>query len=384
MDIKGAEKMTAVYWFAILLVVAGAIAYMVFVFYGKPYGVANAESRILGNKIADCLSEGGYLNEEIVWGLNNDNFLDRCNINFETEDVFDWKDKGQYYAEVNIYNFNQNLGEGYAGELISKVVAGNKNLKPIVSEVEGAYDKDTIVIHYTAGGGTYKGVESVLKGRGLSVQYILQKDGKVAECELDKWRLVECTLKDVSEVTGEWEKNSAQHAGCGSGASELSDCSDDCINGGLLTPHCNKGICCINGFNQRGIGIEIINRGPCGEIESCLENGIDIDGKIWDRYTDEQMNSLIELVAGIAERNNILVDGYHIIGHQNITNNKGDPGPALDWNRLMEGVSEISSQEISLGTNKLSSGRRFYVLDRSNNKYVIEILANVGKSEKNE
>jgi len=244
-------------------------------------------------------------------------------------------------------------------------------------------------------------LESVLKNRDLSVQYILQRDGKVAECEIDVWKLKECTLKDVSEVIGTWEKTSAQHAGCGVGETALPECPSECLTEfGKLTEDCHCGPrCCIKGFNQRGIGIEVMNVGiACRNLDWCknTDKGIQIEDycwnyedSIWEVYPDEQMNALIELVAGIAERNNIPVDREHILGHEEITNDKNDPGPAFDWERLIEGVKEktgrgISKEELTSKTLDLSSGRNFYAIDKNNNKYIIKILGVVGKDEKNE
>jgi hypothetical protein len=178
----------------------------------------------------------------------------------------------------------------------------------------------------------------------------LQRDGKVAECVLNGWRLVECVLKDVSEVTGEWERYSAQHAGCGGGENALPECFSECIsNYGLLIPKCSKGICCIKGFNQRGIGIEIINWGSaCGaeKIKQYCPDGIDLihradrREKTWQKFTDEQIDALVILVSGIVKRNNIPVDKEHIIGHDDITNNKHDPGPAFPWEDFMQRLKE--------------------------------------------
>ena len=213
---KGDEKIIAVYWFAILLVVAGALVYMVFIFYGKPYSVRQTESEILTNQIANCLSEGGYLKEELVSGLNSENILERCNLNFNVEDFKNWKEEEQYYIELEIYEFNENLPEGDVGKTLLEINKGNKNLKPIETYEGQYYEKNTIVLHYTAGGGTYEGVENVLKNKRLSIHYIVQKDGKVAECKLNEWKLEECILRDdVSEIIGTWENTPAQHSGCG-------------------------------------------------------------------------------------------------------------------------------------------------------------------------
>lgn len=388
---KGTEKMTAVYWFAILLIVAGAIAYMVFVFYGRPYSVKQVEAEILTNQIANCLAEGGYLKGDIVKDLNGENLLERCNLNFDVEDFSDWKEKGQYYVEIEIYEFDESLPEGYVGsQVIPKIVYGNPSLKPVPVYEGKEYEKNVVVIHYTDTGGSGKIVERILKEKKLSIHYIIDRGGGILECEIDVWKLKGCTLKDISEVTGTWEKTSAQHTGCFSGGKWLDECSLECMTeADLLIPKCNKGICCIRGFNQKSIGIELVNyghrcNGRCKEDEM-----VEIGGKIWQSYTQEQIDALVELVAGIVERNDISIDSNHIIGHENITNNKPDPGSAFYWEDFMKRLEERVGQEISeeednIEVLSLISGRSFYVVDKNNNQYVIKIWANVGKNEKNE
>ena len=79
-DKKGTDKIISVYWFAVLFIVAGGIVYMTAIFYGEPYDVREIEANLLTNQIADCLSEGGKL--ENTWReLNSDSF-DDMEVNF--------------------------------------------------------------------------------------------------------------------------------------------------------------------------------------------------------------------------------------------------------------------------------------------------------------
>lgn len=119
---KKGDKIVSVYWFAILFIVAAAVVYMVISFYGKPYDIRGAEADLLTTKMADCLSEAGYLEEDALLKDFQDNFLEKCKINFQTEDVYGWREQGQYYLEVSISNF-------VSGQLISSFNAGNSNLK---------------------------------------------------------------------------------------------------------------------------------------------------------------------------------------------------------------------------------------------------------------
>lgn len=119
---KGAEKTVSVYWFVILVIVAGAVAYMVISVYGKPYDIRETESMILTNNIADCLSEGGYLQNKTLGDSSfRENFLEKCRINLDTPDFAGTS--GEYYLEVNFYDFDT------GGKINFDISKGNINLK---------------------------------------------------------------------------------------------------------------------------------------------------------------------------------------------------------------------------------------------------------------
>ena len=104
---KKANKIISVYWFAILFIVAAVIVYMVISFYGGPYDIREAEAHALTNKVAGCLSEAGVLREGIFKEgiLNEDfreNFMEKCRLNFEVEDVHNWREQGQYLSLIHI------------------------------------------------------------------------------------------------------------------------------------------------------------------------------------------------------------------------------------------------------------------------------------------
>lgn len=122
---RGMEKMLSVYWFVILMIVAGGLFAMVTLFYGHPNDVRELEANILLNKVADCLSREGQINSDLLMQGNfseefRKNFLKKCALNFAVEKIWDVP---QYYVEINFYNFN-NLN--YSVFMISE---GNKNLR---------------------------------------------------------------------------------------------------------------------------------------------------------------------------------------------------------------------------------------------------------------
>lgn len=102
----GADKIISVYWFIILFIVAAAIVYMVSSFYGKPYDVRQIEADLLTNKIADCISEAGYLKDETLELQFKDSFPGNCGITFDVEDSYGWKEQEQYYIRLTLTNFS--------------------------------------------------------------------------------------------------------------------------------------------------------------------------------------------------------------------------------------------------------------------------------------
>ena len=118
---KGAEKILSIYWFAILIIIAGAVVAMVSLFYGAPYDVRSEEANIMINQVSDCLSENGKLNQKLFNETKNfnENFnlKEECKLIFETEFK---SEKGEYFLEVDFYDLNN--------EKIFSILDGNSNL----------------------------------------------------------------------------------------------------------------------------------------------------------------------------------------------------------------------------------------------------------------
>jgi hypothetical protein len=112
----------SIYWFAILILVAGGISAMVIIFYGAQYDVREVEATILANKIADCVSYKGIINEEIFEEEYVSNSLKNCHLDFSVESGNNWENNLQYYFKVEIFGIDDLKN--------SKVsfFEGNKNL----------------------------------------------------------------------------------------------------------------------------------------------------------------------------------------------------------------------------------------------------------------
>ena len=91
-----------------------------------------------------------------------------------------------------------------------------------------------------------------------------------------------------------------------------------------------------NHLNEYAIGIEVLAIGSQKDMKQYLTptqyRNLD---KSFIGYTDAQYEALKLLVKDICERNNIPMDREHIIGHQEYSPNKADPGELFDWDRLL-------------------------------------------------
>ena len=124
-DKIGAEKILSIYWFVILIITVVGIYGMVALYYDHPYDIRELEANLLANKIADCISYQGELNESLFNGTTgklsdefNKDFLNICGINFNTEKEHKWGEDIQYYSEINFYDLDKNsLGSIIKGDV---------------------------------------------------------------------------------------------------------------------------------------------------------------------------------------------------------------------------------------------------------------------------
>jgi hypothetical protein len=120
------DKTVSVYWFFVLFLIASVIVFVVYSLYGKPLDVREMEGLFLAEKIADCVSKGGQilpdvLNDQGEFSLTEDTLLNRCHLNFNTEEIYGWN-SDQYFVSIL---FSPIRGKGSS----SFVAYGNSNLK---------------------------------------------------------------------------------------------------------------------------------------------------------------------------------------------------------------------------------------------------------------
>lgn len=91
-----------------------------------------------------------------------------------------------------------------------------------------------------------------------------------------------------------------------------------------------------NKMNLYSIGIEVMGIGSYEDMSGYLtKKEYKALPEEFIGYTDAQYEALNALVADICERNNIPRDRQHVIGHQEFSPHKKDPGELFDWDRIL-------------------------------------------------
>ncbi len=125
MNKRGGDKVISMYWFLILVIVAGGVVLMTNSFYGSPYDVRGAEAEILATKVADCIYFGGKINGALFSGgvfkeEFRDNFMERCSLDFSPENELK---PMEYYLSVDF------LDRGNKGSSRFFIEEGNINFR---------------------------------------------------------------------------------------------------------------------------------------------------------------------------------------------------------------------------------------------------------------
>lgn len=91
-----------------------------------------------------------------------------------------------------------------------------------------------------------------------------------------------------------------------------------------------------NKMNFYAIGIELMGIGSMEDMSLYLtKQQYNALPKEHLGFTDAQYTALKALVSDICQRNNIPMDRQHVIGHQDYSPKKNDPGQLFDWARLL-------------------------------------------------
>lgn len=166
---------------------------------------------------------------------------------------------------------------------------------------EREHKPEYVMIHFTSAVAIdrenpydMKKIRGIFEDYNLSIHYILDREGTVY-CYMPEDRV-------------------AWHAGKGTFA-----------NDERLT----------NNMNHYAIGIEIAAMGSQSDMQQYLTAAeyAKLDEKLIG-FTDVQYDSLQELVQDLCTRYEIPFDRSHVIGHQDYSPHKTDPGELFDWARL--------------------------------------------------
>ena len=92
----------------------------------------------------------------------------------------------------------------------------------------------------------------------------------------------------------------------------------------------------VNKMNKYSIGIELMAIGSVNDMAQYMSSA-EYYSLNSDNYgfTEAQYESLKLLVDDICERHDIPVDRFHIIGHEEYSPEKTDPGELFDWSRIV-------------------------------------------------
>ena len=126
-----------------------------------------------------------------------------------------------------------------------------------------------------------------------------------------------------------------------------------------------------NKMNKYSIGIEIMAIGTYEEMSGYLHKK---DYKKLPEeyigYTDAQYAALKDLVADICQRHNIPLDREHVIGHEEFSPKKSDPGALFDWNRIIPATGPCP---VSIETEGVRDGGLYFNILNENQKEIDSI-----------
>lgn len=91
-----------------------------------------------------------------------------------------------------------------------------------------------------------------------------------------------------------------------------------------------------NKMNLYSIGIELVGIGSADDMSMYMTKA---EYKKLDKsllgFTDAQYEALKALVTDVCQRNDIPMDRDHVIGHEDFSPQRNDPGELFDWSRII-------------------------------------------------
>lgn len=189
-------------------------------------------------------------------------------------------------------------------EITVSPLAAEEYLTPLEDfSWEREFDAEFVMIHFTSAVTLSRddpynmsSIREIFEDGGISIHYIIDRDGTVR-----------CYIP---------EDRAAWHAGKGEFAGD--------------EKYTDK-------MNKYAIGIELAAIGSQADMAQYLtpQEYAALDQSLVG-FTEAQYSALAALVADICERNGIPLDREHVIGHEEYSPSKSDPGELFDWGRIIK------------------------------------------------
>lgn len=138
---KAEEKYLSIWWIFVLVIIGGGIVLAVAIYYSGGINSNQLEADILANKIFDCISEKGYVNQKIL--DNNYDIFSECSI-----DKRIFQPGGSFFMKFSIYKNGTLINESFFGDRsfeadcsIGAKVSG-KDFPSCSNKTENFYDSE--------------------------------------------------------------------------------------------------------------------------------------------------------------------------------------------------------------------------------------------------
>lgn len=113
---KAGEKVLSIWWFFILALIGVSVVASVVVYYSADVDVKEIEAGILADKVADCIVQNGYLDNEFIDAGKDFDIFKNCDID---ENVI--KSDNNFYIGIFAYDFASCSESGECTKNIDKL-----------------------------------------------------------------------------------------------------------------------------------------------------------------------------------------------------------------------------------------------------------------------
>ncbi len=138
------EKLFSAYWVLIIIIISIAASYLVISYYEKPSDIRGVEASFLINQVADCLTFGSTIKQDVLVNekfsekYSKDKILETCNLNFADEN----SNTDQYYLEINIYRYYFKTLQ--KSDFYDKIQVGNPEIPSMKIRESAVYLTETL------------------------------------------------------------------------------------------------------------------------------------------------------------------------------------------------------------------------------------------------